>query len=163
MPCRRWGLLFLTWHAQPCSPHHQSAMIPVFALHVDVNCPCCLAVAVTPPGHYTDATGTYPCPSGYYRPGWVPYGDATTCIACGEGVKSAKTDQITLYNIITRKKSYKQVTTSSEDCCKCLLYKRQCFDSLIRWTDSCAEQSSCNAAAYGPVMMGGVSPGMIFQ
>jgi hypothetical protein len=76
--------------------------------------------AVTPPGHYTDATGTYPCPSGHYRPDWLPYGDANTCISCGEGVKSAMTDQITRYDPVSNAPSQMAVTASDNDCCKSL-------------------------------------------
>lgn len=40
--------------------------------------------AVTPPGFYTTATGTYQCANGTYRPDWLPYGQATSCFSCGE-------------------------------------------------------------------------------
>lgn len=53
-----------------------------------------------------------------FRNAWVPYGEAVTCMACGEGVKSGKTDQITVYNIETRQESYVQVASSAEDCCE---------------------------------------------
>lgn len=53
-----------------------------------------------------------------YRSGWVPYGEAVTCVACGEGVRSGQTDQITVYDIVTRQESFVQVAASSEDCCK---------------------------------------------
>jgi hypothetical protein len=69
-----------------------------------------------------------------YRSGWVPYGEAVTCMACGEGVRSAKTDQITLYNIVTRQESFVQVASSSEDCCECQRFSGGvlCWGALLQ-------------------------------
>lgn len=74
--------------------------------------------AVTPPGHYTNSSGTYQCASGSYRADWKPYGEATECLSCGEGVKADTTDRVTSYDIDTLAPTQIQITTSSDDCCE---------------------------------------------
>lgn len=60
-----------------CNSNHNGSD-PVCRLLVSV------LSAVTPPGHFTDATGTYLCANGTYRQDWLPYGQATSCFSCGE-------------------------------------------------------------------------------
>lgn len=67
--------------------------------------------------------------TGSYRPEWKPFGEATACTPCGEGVKAAKTDQVTVYNIVTLEPSQLQISSSSEDCCKC----RTCAAGRAGW------------------------------
>lgn len=57
-----------------------------FTMDLTLCVGCCVSVssAVTPPGFFTNATGTYQCANGTYRPDWLPYGQATSCFSCGE-------------------------------------------------------------------------------
>jgi hypothetical protein len=77
-------------------------------------------LAVTPPGHYTTATATIKCPNGTYRADWKPPSDAvsSTCLSCGEGVKTVATDQLSVYATVGYAETKLSVTTSSDDCCK---------------------------------------------
>lgn len=79
-----------------------------------------LFLAVTPPGHFTSATGTYLCVNGTYRADWKPSSDAVSgsCLSCGEGVKTVATDQLSEYATAGYAETKKSVTTSSDDCCK---------------------------------------------
>jgi hypothetical protein len=78
---------------------------------------------VTPPGHFTNATGTFKCANGTYRADWKPIGDdsAKECLSCGDGVKTVATDQLSVYATVGYAETKLAVTTSSDDCCKWLL------------------------------------------
>lgn len=79
---------------------------------------CCLDAAVTPPGHFTNATSTYLCPAGTYRADWLPAAQAGECLACGEGVKTVATDRVSKYDTVSYAETKVPITTSSDDCCK---------------------------------------------
>lgn len=99
--------------------------------------PALFASAVVPPGYYFDGTTTTKCAAGSYRADWKTTTQATSCISCGEGVKAATTDQIKQYNITDATiTEMVQVTTSSDDCCKC------CTRGRLR-TSPCSDVNSC--------------------
>jgi hypothetical protein len=75
--------------------------------------------AVTPPGHFTAGGVTSKCPAGFFRAAWKTAAEATSCTACGEGVKADATDRVTQYNILDPTQSTAvNITTSADDCCK---------------------------------------------
>jgi hypothetical protein len=74
--------------------------------------------AVTPPGHFTNATGTFLCAGGSYRADWLPAAQADQCLSCGEGVKTVATDRVSQYATIDYAETKVAITTSSDDCCK---------------------------------------------
>jgi hypothetical protein len=73
----------------------------------------------TPPGHFTADGKTSKCPEGSYRADWKTAGQATACVACGEGVLALATDTVTKYARGGNKTLEVAVTSSAEDCCKC--------------------------------------------
>jgi hypothetical protein len=44
--------------------------------------------SVVPPGKFYDAGVVKSCPMGTYREGTLPYVQATSCAACGEGIST---------------------------------------------------------------------------
>lgn len=74
--------------------------------------------AVTPPGHYTTANGTWRCPLGHYRQEWLPFGQAKACRSCGVGVKALRSDRVTLFDTSTYEPYQVEVTTTGDDCCE---------------------------------------------
>lgn len=74
---------------------------------------------LTPPGYYTASGKTAKCAAGSYRADWKRAGEATSCVACGEGVLAAMSDRVVQYLPGSNRPSEVAVTTSSEDCCKC--------------------------------------------
>lgn len=72
---------------------------------------------LTPPGHFTAGGVTSKCPAGFFRAAWKPAAEATSCTACGEGVKADATDRVTQYNILDPTQSTAvNITTSADDC-----------------------------------------------
>lgn len=50
--------------------------------------------------------------------------DAASCTVCGEGVYAAKTDRVTKYDLVNGSATLIPVTTSQDDCCKCVGWAR---------------------------------------
>lgn len=100
---------------------------------------CTHLPAVTPPGHYTTPEGdTVPCPDGSWRTEWKAPAEATSCLSCGTGVLSSKTDRITNYNVSTGLQISIPIQTSADDCCECPGFKVQGLahkhcKSLVTW------------------------------
>jgi hypothetical protein len=75
-----------------------------------------LLPAVTPPGFFTANEQTLVCPAGHYRAGWLPAAQASECRPCGDGVRAAQTDSITLFDPATGAQRQLPVTSSNSDC-----------------------------------------------
>lgn len=74
---------------------------------------------MTPPGYFTANGVTTKCPAGSFRAAWKPAGEATSCTACGEGVKADATDRVNQYSILDPAQvTVVSITTSADDCCK---------------------------------------------
>lgn len=77
--------------------------------------------AVMPPGHYTTDTATLICPAGSFRADWKQADQAGSCTACGTGVMAVQSDRVVAYDPVTYVPTEIAITTSSDDCCKCVL------------------------------------------
>lgn len=80
---------------------------------------CFFVAAVVPPGYFTSAGVTRPCPDGSFRPDWKSAAAAGSCTACGEGVLGLKTDRVVRYYPNGTIEEV-PVQTSTSDCCECL-------------------------------------------
>jgi hypothetical protein len=81
-----------------------------------------LLLAVTPPGFATFNGNTTQCPLGWYRADWKPSNQATNCLSCGTDVYAEQTDRVKVFNLLNPNNvTYLAITSSSDDCCKCLL------------------------------------------
>lgn len=78
--------------------------------------------AVTPPGYKTNATSTSECDDGTYRADWKPADAASSCQACGEGILSSATEQITEYAAVNEAPSAVFVRASAAACCKYIMH-----------------------------------------
>ena len=98
---------------------------PVIKLCKKTSCallrPLLSTPEVTPPGYYTSNGTTQPCPDGSFRADWKPAAEASSCTLCGVGVLADKTDRVTKYNLVSGVPQEIPVTTSSDDCCECIL------------------------------------------
>jgi hypothetical protein len=112
-----------------------------------LNNDCCadcvsLLPAVVPPGYYFFNGTTIKCPAGSYRADWLAAAQpaAQVCISCGVGVKAATTDQVKAYNVSDSALTwFEPVTTSADDCCKCLLLTVQSWSYCADCITACAE------------------------
>jgi hypothetical protein len=76
---------------------------------------------VTPPGFKTTGGNTIQCAAGDYRADWKPANQATNCMTCGTDVFADTTDRLKVFDINDPTNiTYLAITTSADDCCKCL-------------------------------------------
>lgn len=75
---------------------------------------------MVPPGYEILGGTLQACPAGSFRSDWKPATSAGSCTACGEGVKAAKTDRVTIYPdpLNPLNVTIVSITTSSSDCCE---------------------------------------------
>lgn len=98
----------------------------------------------TPPGHFTADGKTSKCPEGSYRADWKTAGQATACVACGEGVLALATDTVTKYARGGNKTLEVAVTSSAEDC-----YIRPGQGLLFSSLNNTWRASDCMESSYG--------------